>query len=94
MTLDCLTLAEVAVKLRKQRSWLYRHWKNLVSEQGFPPPIPGLGKDRVWHAGAIEAWLVSTWPEALRPKAPPGEAEQAAAWENELVERAKGGRAA
>lgn len=94
MTLECLTLAEVAVKLRKQRTWLYRHWQDLVKNQGFPPPIPGLGRDRVWHAGAIEAWLVSTWPEELRPKAAAGEGEDLQAVEDELIARARGGRAA
>lgn len=73
-----LTQRQVAEWLGHSLDWFRRHRARLTAEQGFPAPVPGLG--RRWDPAAITAWLAR-----YRGVAPPVESGD---WDNILAARA------
>ncbi|WP_022729748.1 helix-turn-helix transcriptional regulator [Fodinicurvata sediminis] len=52
-----LTTPEVCRLLNVTPDWFYRNRLRLQREQGFPTPLPGLGRDMRWDPRALEDWL-------------------------------------
>jgi predicted DNA-binding transcriptional regulator AlpA len=59
-----LTVRELADRIDRTAGYIYRNWRRLVAEEGFPPPVRGLGNR--WDPVAVDAWLDAQIPPERR----------------------------
>lgn len=69
MSAATLSIADVARRLGRAPGWLTPARRAELTAEGFPPPLPCLGRPR-WSAAAIDAWIAGTplpAPQAADP---------------------------
>lgn len=59
---ETVTIDEVAAALRIPPERLWRSWRRLHQQSGFPPPLPG--GNRVWGRRAVSRWIAGPSPVA------------------------------
>ena len=83
-----LNTRQVAARLGHTLDWFYRNRPRLESQHDFPPSVGGCGGR--WDPAALDAWLDTQIPAALRepvdrdPSVPPG----FATWQDWMEARA------
>jgi hypothetical protein len=63
-----LTLRDIATELGRSPNWVRLNWRNLVKNEGLPPPLldSGRGADCSWSAAQFYAWQDQKLSKAMR----------------------------
>lgn len=67
-----LTLGEIAALFRRSKGAVSRHVARLMSEHGFPQPLPGR-RPRLWSRRQVEQWLAGAGTSTGIPQQMPAE---------------------
>ena len=93
---SCLTLRETASAIGRSTDWFRRHWRDMMRQSHFPPPLPpsDAGADPVWSRHHVEAWMDKDLPPDIARRVAVIRHIEAAAEENPdasmAVARARG----